>query len=99
MAAALLLVVSLPAAGCGSGSDSNSISSSTPRPGAPPEPPGKRSPGVGMSAPVSKVIVARRTGRRHGLVLGLQTSGASGCPDLKGRPEIGLYTDVPVPDC
>jgi hypothetical protein len=52
-----------------------------------------------MSAPVSKVIVARRTGRRRSLDPGLQVNGASGCPDLEGRPEIGLYTDVPVPDC
>jgi hypothetical protein len=99
MATAILLGALLPTVGCGQGSGSNSTSSSTPRLGAPPEPARKSSPGVGMSAPVSKVIVARRTGGRHSLVSGLQTNGASGCPDLEGRPEIGLYTDVPAPDC
>jgi hypothetical protein len=95
----MLLGVLPLTAGCGLGSGSNSTSGSTPRrQSAPPELARKRSPGVGMSAPVSKVIVARRTGRRRSPV-GLQTNGASGCPDLEGRPEIGLYTDVPVPDC
>lgn len=59
----------------------------------------KPEPGLGMSAPISKVIHAGRTGSRRGLVPGFQGDGASGCPDLEGRPEIGLYTDVPAPRC
>lgn len=99
-AAAVLLGVLLLTSGCGSGSGSNSTTgASTRHRSAPQKPARKPSPGVGMSAAISKVVLARRTGRWRRLVPGLQTNGASGCPDLEGRPEIGLYTDVPVPDC
>jgi hypothetical protein len=58
-----------------------------------------RSEGVGQSAPISKVIVARQTKPRHGQRPGLETNGARGCVPQEGRGEIGIYTDVAAPDC
>src|SRR4029077_18046801 len=95
--ALVVLATALLLSGCGSGSNSPNGSTEQKegsRSNSSPEFPH----GAGQGAPISKIIVARRTGRRRGVVPGLQSNGASGCPDLEGRPEIGLYTDVPVPD-
>jgi hypothetical protein len=60
----------------------------------------ERSQGVGQSAPISKVIVATRTRPRHGRLPGFESNGARGCQERdERRPQIGLFTDVPAPDC
>lgn len=84
--------------GCGSGSGSAGTSDADGR--KPPTTPGRgRAQGVGQSAPISKVIVARRTKPWHGRVPGLELNGAQGCVKREGRGEIGIYTDVPAPSC
>lgn len=93
-----IALAGLLVAGCGSGSGTTR-SSGVRRTASTPSPHRNLEPGAGMSAPISKVIVARRTGLRRGLVPGFQGDGASGCPDPEGRPEIGLFTDVPAPGC
>lgn len=93
-----IALLALLAAGCGSGSGTTT-SATAPRIASKPSPHRKPEPGLGMSAPISKVIHAGRTGPRRELVPGFQGNGASGCPDPEGRPEIGLYTDVPAPRC
>lgn len=80
--------------GCGSDSGSTGTSAANGRAAR------SRSQGVGQSAPISKVIVARRTKPWHGRRLpGLETNGAQGCMPQAGRGEIGIYTDVSAPGC
>jgi hypothetical protein len=98
--AVVVLAVALLLPGCGSGS--NSTNGSTERKEASPS--GTSAPefphGVGPGAPISKIIVARRTGPWHGRPLGLESNGSKGCAEQEGRrAEIGLYTDVPEPTC
>ncbi|HEY4779806.1 MAG TPA: hypothetical protein VIH47_09465, partial [Solirubrobacterales bacterium] len=97
--ALVILAAALLLSGCGAGSNSTNGSTEDKERSRADSSAPEFPHGVGQGAPISKVIVARRTGRRRGLVPGLQSNGASGCPDLEGRPEIGLYTDVPAPDC
>lgn len=103
-AASVVVVMSLVAAAlaaCGSGSGSTTGSTARHR-SAPPSPVHKvhkQSPGVGMSAPISKVVVAHRWRPWPGHPPGLETTGASGCPPREGRGEINIFTDVPAPSC
>lgn len=95
-AVTVLIVAAL--GGCGSGSGSTSAGGAPPhRRQSPPQ--ARRNLDRGMGSRVSKIVVARRTGRRRNRLPGLQTNGASGCPDLEGRPEISSRTDVAVPGC
>jgi hypothetical protein len=55
--------------------------------------------GVGQSAPIAKVIVARRTKPWRDRPPGSESTGARGCVLREGRGEIGIYTDVPSPSC
>jgi Protein of unknown function (DUF4232) len=99
-AVAMILLVGVGVGGCASGSGPVS-GSTTDRTGNAAGSSARRVPrGVGQSAPISKVIVARRTKPWHGRLPGLESNGASGCQERDGRrPQIGLFTDVPVPDC
>lgn len=84
--------------GCGSGTRSTGASTKDGRNG-PATPARNRPQGVGQSAPIAKMIVARRTRPWHGRPPGSETTGASGCVPEEGRGEIGIYTDVPSPSC
>lgn len=102
--APMLAVISLLAAlltGCGSGTSETSGST------APRGPPSsgsmhrarRPSPGVGMTAPISKVVVAHRWRAWPGHPSGAETTAASGCQPEEGRGEINIFTDVPAPSC
>jgi hypothetical protein len=52
-----------------------------------------------MSAPISRVVVARRYKAWDGRPLGTETVGSKGCPKEERNGEIGLFTDVPEPLC
>jgi hypothetical protein len=87
--------------GCGSGRGSTDASNQDGR-SLPATPARNRPQGVGQSAPIAKVIVARRTKPwhdRHDRLPGSESNGASGCVLREGRGEIGIYTDVPSPSC
>lgn len=82
--------------GCGSGASSTSTADGRDGPATA----AGRPQGVGQEAPISKVIVARRTEPWHGRSPGRQSNGARGCQMRGGqRPQIGLFTDLPAPDC
>lgn len=74
--------------GCGSGSSSTGSEAAD-----------KSDRGVGQSAPIAKVIVARRSRPWHGRPPGEESIGAKGCMPQEGRGEIGIYTDLPAPTC
>src|ERR1700761_394496 len=59
----------------------------------------KPAPGVGMRAPISKVVPAQRARHRRGRPLGSEAVGSKGCVKEEGRGEIGIYTDTPEPSC
>lgn len=95
-------LIALAVAGCGSGSDSgeSSTASSTSRHRSTvPTPVHKPSPGVGMSARISKIIVARQNRFWRGRPPGGKTTGSKGCTPEEGRSQVGIYTDVPEPSC
>lgn len=99
--ASVLSVMSLVAAalaGCGSGASSTGDSTAPRRPPAR-DPASGRDRGVGQSAPIAKVIVARRTRPWRGRPPGLEMTGARPCMPEEGRGEIGIYTDLPSPGC
>jgi hypothetical protein len=52
-----------------------------------------------MGSRVSKIVVARRTGRQQGRLPGVQSGSASPCMVPEGRPEMSSRTDVGVPGC
>lgn len=82
--------------GCGSGSAGMPDSAGRKLPAKPAR---SRSQGVGQSAPISKVIVARPTKPRRGRRPGAESIGARGCVPQEGRGEIGIYTDLAAPSC
>src|SRR5215213_4244115 len=84
--------------GCGSGSGSTGTSDPAGRK-LPAEKARSRSQGVGQSAPISKVIVARPTTPPRGRRPGAESIGARPCMPQEGRGEIGIYTDVAAPGC
>ena len=85
--------------GCGSDTSSTGASTEDDRNG-PATTAGNRPQGVGQAAPISKVIVARRTEPWHGRLPGRESNGARGCQMRGGqRPQIGLFTDLPAPGC
>jgi hypothetical protein len=92
----VMLVVGL--FGCGSGS-SSTVGSTARRRAALPSPVREPSSGVGMSAPISKIIVARRFRPWQGRPPGEEGTGSKGCTQEEGRGEIGIYTDVAEPLC
>jgi hypothetical protein len=85
-------------AGCGSGSGSTSAGGPLRHRRQGPRP-AHRNPDPGMGSRITKIVVARRTGRQRGRLPGVQANGASGCVDLEGRPEISIRSDVSVPRC
>jgi Protein of unknown function (DUF4232) len=94
IAAASLTVVVI--SGCGSGSSS---SSSAPGRGGHPADTAEPSTGVGMRAPISKVVVAQRSRPWRGRPRGSEAVGSKGCVKEEGSGEIGIYTDTPEPSC
>jgi hypothetical protein len=96
VAIALLLLVAL--AGCGSASNSTARSGRS-RQATPTEVSQTPEPGVGMSAPISKVVVARRFRSWSGRPPGEEETGSKGCTQEEGRGEINVYTDVAEPLC
>jgi Protein of unknown function (DUF4232) len=94
IAAASLAAVVI--SGCGSGSSS---SSSSPGQGGHPADTAEPSTGVGMRAPISKVVVAQRSRPWKGRPRGSEAVGSKGCVKEEGRGEIGVYTDTPEPTC
>jgi hypothetical protein len=91
-----LVATAIVVTGCGSGSGSTTAPR---RKGGAEKPAPGRSPGVGMSAPISKVVIAHRSRRWSGHPPGLETTGASGCQPEEGRGVIDIYTDEPAPAC
>jgi hypothetical protein len=55
--------------------------------------------GIGMSAPISKVAVARRYKTWSGRPPGTESVGSKGCAKAEGNGEINLFTDEPEPLC
>jgi Protein of unknown function (DUF4232) len=107
---AITVVVACALAGCGSGSSSGpsstaggtarpGVSSTGPAPAHELAPKPKPEPGVGMTAPISKVVVARRFRAWSGRPLGEEETGSKGCMQEEGHGEINVYTDVPSPLC
>jgi Protein of unknown function (DUF4232) len=96
------MLVALALGGCGSGSSSSPGPSGGPparRRSASATPRRRPSPGVGMSAAITKVVVAHRRRPWHGHPAGLETTGSRGCQPEEGRGKINIYTDVPAPGC
>jgi hypothetical protein len=92
---AMAVLVAL--ASCGSRSDSTPTMTAR-RAGTPPST-HRPSPGVGMSAPISKIVIAHRRRPWPGHPDGAETTGSRGCRQEKGRGEINIFTDVPEPSC
>jgi hypothetical protein len=84
--------------GCGSDSRPDGASNQDDR-NRSASPTRNRPQGVGQSAPIAKVIVARRTKPWQGRPPGSESNSATGCVPREGRGEIGIYTDVPSPGC
>jgi hypothetical protein len=55
--------------------------------------------GVGMRAPISRVVVARRFRTSRGRPPGSEGVGSKGCVKEEGQGELGIYTDTPEPSC
>jgi hypothetical protein len=96
------MVVLIGAAASGWGSAPNpTTSGSTVRRRSPPAPAPthRRSPGVGWTAPVSKIVGFVRVPQGIGRLPGTEGIGAKGCPIEERRGEIGIFADVPQPSC
>jgi hypothetical protein len=85
-----LLALALAVTGCGSGARSASRKDDRTE---------ASSPGIGMSAPISKVIVARRYRDSSGRPTGTESVGSKGCGRAEVNGEIDLFTDEPEPLC
>lgn len=94
---AVIFLVVVPLAGCGAGS--NSPGSGSAHGGPVQNNASQRDQGVGMSAPISKVVVARRTRPWSSRPRGTESIGSKGCTQEKGHGEIGIFTDLPEPTC
>lgn len=89
---AVTLLVAIPLAGCGSGSSSTKNATARPPGGPEQNAASPRDQGVGMSAPISKVVVARQTRPWSGRPRGTESIGSKGCIQEEGHGEIGIYT-------
>jgi Protein of unknown function (DUF4232) len=85
-----LTAITLAVAGCGSGRKLTTLGG---------EETEVSSPGIGMSAPISKVVVARRYKTLSGRPAGTESVGSKGCAKAEGNGEISLFTDEPEPLC
>jgi hypothetical protein len=95
-----IVLLATAVVGCGSGSDTVTTRS-TLRRGTPslPAPTPRSSPGVGWKAPISKVVGFLRVAPGVGRLPGTEGTGAKGCQVEEGRGEIGIFADVPQPNC
>jgi hypothetical protein len=100
IAVLMIALVAAAVVGCGSSSDT-ATTGSTVRRGTPsiPAPTERPSPGVGWTAPISKVVGFLRVPPGVGRLPGTKGTGAKGCQVEEGRGEIGIFADVPQPSC
>jgi hypothetical protein len=96
----MIVLAGAAAVGCGSGSGTATNGSTLRHGVAPaPAPAHRQSPGVGWTAPISKVVGFLRVPPGVGRLPGTEGTGAKGCQVEEGRGEIGIFADVPQPSC